>query len=95
MVEKASARWIHFRADAELDLLLREAAKKADSPTSSVARMLLLDVLTNGNAKKVDVRLETMRLTSHTIKRAAARVLKEVTARLPQLLEEAGVEIHE
>jgi hypothetical protein len=90
-----TARWIHFRADAELNALIRAAEKKAASPTSSVVRMLLLDALTNGNAKAVDIRLETMRVTSGVIKRAASRVLKEVTVRLPELLKEAGVEIQE
>ncbi len=88
MAEKLPSREIHFRADNDLHARLQEAALKVGTSPSSLARMLLRDAL----SCNTDVKLEAARLTSHTIKRATSRMLQEVARRLPEILQEAGIE---
>jgi hypothetical protein len=88
-------RWINFRPDPDLDALLWEVAKRIGTSRSAVIRTILRQALLDGDPEVLDVKLETMRLASHTIKVAASRVLKEITSRLPEILKEVGVELTE
>jgi metal-responsive CopG/Arc/MetJ family transcriptional regulator len=86
-------RWITFRPGNELYDLLDQAAAKANSTRSVIVRMILQEALLKKSAANLDLQLETMRMTSQTIKRATSHVLKEVSARLPEILKEVGVEL--
>lgn len=87
-----SGSWINFRPDKELSLRIEEIAARTGSTRSAVVRALLREAV-KGDHEALDVQLETMRLASHTVKVAASRVLKEITARLPEVLREVSKEL--
>src|SRR5258706_10906894 len=84
--------WINFRPDAALSARIEEIAARTGSTRSAVVRALLREAV-KGDHEALDVQLETMRLASHTVKVAASRVLKEITARLPEVLREVSKEL--